>query len=233
MLERKSHLLIIPSPLILPKTYQRLAQKLANTFAVSILELPGTGRRSSGNRLWDENDYAKYVVDKFLTAGKKYLILGHSNSGAIALKISLLAPESISGIILSDTTGMKKYSYFRTILNRVVDGLLEMKFSMLAAPHLLKNVFLHPLNFIFQIQLSVKNILHSDFQKISARTLLLWGRRDHTMPLEDARKLNKLISQSDLYVSDEGSHDWILTNPTEASKAIKTWFQQYHATMSQ
>jgi pimeloyl-ACP methyl ester carboxylesterase len=219
----KPHFIIIPSPLILGRTYKRLARELQETFSVRIMNLPNTGYRRSVSKTLNADDYAEFIREeiKALQVKGKVIVFGHSNSGVIAAKISLKEPDLISGVILADTTGLKSYSYFSVILRRGLDGVLEMKFSLWAIFHLMINVFFHPLNFLKQIHLSVKNDIPDEFSRIKVPTLILWGKRDHTMPLADGRMLHSLIPDSEIYISQKGSHDWVLTHPHEAAGMVK------------
>ena len=51
-------------------------------------------------------------------------------------------------------------------------------------------------------------------------TLLAWGRRDWTVPLCCGETLHRLIPDSELYISRDGSHDWLMTHPAEFAAAI-------------
>lgn len=197
-------------------------------FQVKIAKLPGTGLNSGQGQVWNDSAYAEYLNKVFSTINSDVFIFGHSNSGTIAAKLSNLIPEKVAGLILADTTGMGRHSYLRTLLARTLDGIYELKFTFRAGSHLLINVLFHPMNFLHQVHLSVKNDARSDFQKVKVPTFLMWGKRDHTMPVKDALGLKKLISDSILIFSQRGSHDWALTNADDFSERLKSYLISTH-----
>lgn len=215
----KTRLLIIPSPLILGRTYKHLARKLSAAFEVEIAQLPGTGVIKGTSSVMSDNQYAEFIIENYNL--ENTLMLGHSNSGTIAAAVIQKSEVKPTGLILADTTGASSKSYIKTLMMRSLDGIWEFLFSSWAIFHLILNMLLHPFNFFYQIHLSVKNDTKNTFSSLNVPTLILWGKRDHTMPLHEARCLNKLIKDSKLYVSKTGSHDWILTNPKEAAMVIK------------
>ena len=221
MSEEKPLLIIIPSPLILARTYNRLAKEFSDIYEVQIANLPGTGLNSSHGKVWDDSAYAEHLHKALRLIDSNVFLLGHSNSGTIAAKLANMMPEKVAGLILADTTGTGRHSYFRSLLGRAFDGIYEMKFSSWAVFHLLTNVLFHPLNFVYQIHLSIKNDVSDEFEQVKVTTFLMWGKRDHTMPLKDALRLKRSMKESRLLLSEKGSHDWVLTNVREFTDQIK------------
>ncbi len=165
--------------------------------------------------------YAEYIFQNLGKEGPIIFLLGHSNSGTIAAKLSNLMQDRVAGLILADSTGMGSHSIFKTLMARGIDAIYELKFTLWAGPHLLMNVLMHPLNFFYQVYLSVKNDTSRDFKRLKVPTYLMWGKRDHTMPIKDARNLKRLIADSHLLISKTGSHDWVLTHTDEFFRSLK------------
>ncbi|MFP5386588.1 MAG: alpha/beta fold hydrolase [Bacteriovoracia bacterium] len=214
-------IVIIPSPLILARTYKELAALLSPHFQVLIPDLPGTGSTSGEGKSWKTEDYSEWIKTFMDTLHiSKSVILGHSNSGPIALKLALAHPDKVLAIILADSTGLAKFSYLRLLTGRFIDLFYELKFSFFAGLHLFSNVLFHPLNFSRQLQISVKENYHEEFLRLKSPVLFLWGAKDRTVPLKLVQELESSLGNAHLYVFPKGSHDWILTNPKEAGEVI-------------
>jgi hypothetical protein len=56
--------------------------------------------------------------------------------------------------------------------------------------------------------------------QVKVPTLIAWGRRDKTIPLYAAGTFFKLIPNSHVYISDEGSHNWLIQRPEEFCQAV-------------
>ena len=54
----------------------------------------------------------------------------------------------------------------------------------------------------------------------SVPTLLAWGARDHAIPMRCAQLAQQCIAGSRLYISKEGSHDWIGDKTEEFAEMI-------------
>lgn len=223
MSEMKPYIIIIPSPLILARTYNRLAYELSDKFQVLIPDLPGTGFFRSRGTVWNEKKYAawiyRFINDLHIT---KAFFLGHSNSGPIAIQMAVDYPNKVQGIILADSIGLKTKGALHILKGRAMDAFIELPFTILATKDLLLNLFLHPLNFLNQLHLSFATDISQTLEKLKSSLLILWGSRDHATSLRSARKIGRQISTSQLYISD-GSHDWVITKPKEASDVIKKY----------
>lgn len=153
----------------------------------------------------------------------KAFIMGHSNSGSIAIRFTELHPEKVSGVIVTDTIGMERIGVVKILLGRLIDAFIEWKLSLWGFYHLIIKFVLNPPAFLYQIWLSKAADVKASAVKVKVPMLILWGRRDHTIPLESGEILHRLVPHSKLYVSENGSHDWILTHAAEAVKVIDEW----------
>lgn len=224
MSSERPYLIIIPSPLILARTYLDLARQLNQSFHVIVPDLPATGLSRSFFRIWNEKSYSVWLAESMNQMHiKKASILGHSNSGAIAMEFALRFPERVENLILADTTGVSRKNLFSTFVRRFIDGVYEFKFSVKATPHLLANVFLHPFNFFFQIMKSTSDRYNKLINELAVPVYILWGNRDRTIPQDDGWTIRKKAERSFIYVSSNGSHDWILTDSRKASDVIKKY----------
>lgn len=185
---------------------------------VFLPKLPGFNKDSPA-KIFNLHDYSQwlknYLEKKEL---KKPVILGHSFGGRVALKCAAENSKFLSRLILVASSGIKHPSL--------------IKFFFLLASRIGKLIFFVPGISFFQKPArwffytligekdyyranwwqreTLKKILKEDMReelgKIKTPTLILWGKRDKTTPLEDAYLLNKKIKNSELLVLPSASH---------------------------
>lgn len=221
---RDQTLILIPSPLVIPFSYHFLKRRLEKEFTLHIPTVPASALTFSKRFLWNENDYADWLF-KYIKKNniQKCFLLGHSNSGPIAIRFAELHPELVNGIILADTIGVEQRGYLQTLWGRVVDAFVEWKLTLWGFHHLLWNLIVHMPNFLYQIRASMRTDIFVKAKGLTVPVLILWGRRDHTIPLFLGEKLNRALPLSKLYISEEGSHDWLITHADESSRVIVDW----------
>ena len=82
------------------------------------------------------------------------------------------------------------------------------------------NAAFHFRNFWEQVRLSARTDLQPYARRVKVPALIAWGRKDNTMPLRCARLLNEWIPGSGLYISRDGSHDWLNDHPCEFAEVL-------------
>lgn len=208
-------LVLLPSMYVLVKSYKRLLALLAKRYHVIAVQMPGSGDGSVLRPTWSFQDYADWAAD-FIEYKRlrKPLVIGHSNSGPVALLLARARPDLASGIILADSVGTHPSgSLFKILLGRSIDALIETRLSLTAFHHLAGNFLFHPLNMLNQLIQSAYTDLQPAAVEVNVPTLLAWGYRDHTMPRQGAWELLRLMPKSTLRFCRKGSHDWINTEP--------------------
>ncbi len=214
-------LVLLASMLVRARTYAPLIERLAPHFRVLAVELPGSGRSSRLTQPWGLEEYADWS-DRFLDAVTvdRAIIVGHSNSGAVALLMGARRPARVSSLVLADAIGARQsHSLLRVLLARAVDAALEMRLNARAWPDVAWNVLFHMGSFLHQVRLAERADVLDHASTVAAPTLVAWGRRDHTMPLVCSARLRALIPDSRLYVS-RGSHDHCITHADEFACAV-------------
>lgn len=220
----KKILILLPSPFALPYSYRDLIEKLEKDFKVYAPALPESDRFYTKKKTWNEKAYARWLKG-FLDQNEisRCFLIGHSNSGATAIEASLRYPELVAGLILSGSIGMARQSYFKILTGRVIDACFEIKLTLWGFHHLLWNLIFHPQNFLFQIREACTKILIKEMKSLKVPVLIMWGRRDFTIPLKIGKQFPKIIKNSTLYVSNSGSHDWLITHAEEFSEVVRKW----------
>ncbi|MFL5358462.1 alpha/beta fold hydrolase [Archangium sp.] len=214
-------LLLLASMLVRGRTYLPLIRRLARHFRVLTVELPGSGRSARVRRPWTLSAYARWTA-RFVEQLRlgRVLLVGHSNSGGVALLMAARYGASVDRLVLADTIGARrKRSIPRVVAARMLDGLLELGLDLRAWWHILYNVLRHPRSFFHQVKVgSLAALLHRA-PRVRMPTLLAWGHRDHTMPLSCAERLLTLLPRARLYIG-AGSHDWLVTDSREFTRAV-------------
>lgn len=208
-------------------TYRHLADRIREFSNVYIAELPECGFHFSKKTVWKPNEYAHWLKD-YLDKNniKKAVFLGHSNSGGIAILMASLFPERVQGLVVADTIGIRRQYLGKVLVQRMLDAVLELRFSIQASPHLIFNLLFHFKNFFSQVFQSGSSFLLRHLYKLKIPTLIVWGQKDHTMPLQLVQQMTSSIRNASVYVSPTGSHDWILTNPDEFVSALREWIEK-------
>lgn len=194
---------------------------LKHKYKCVVLDLPGFGKTNFN----DAKNIGEYVgkIRSFLEEKKllpKYLV-GHSFGGKLCIEYYLKYRDVskialIASPILKPTRSIryyfKVYSYklmkrFKSVEDKNA-GSVDYK----ECKKVMKNFFVSVVN------------THYDktIKQIDVPTLLLWGDKDDKVPLNKAKKLNKLIQNSSLHIV-KGGHFAYLEN-VEFSKLLLNKF---------
>jgi len=113
---------------------QGLVQELARTHAVHSLEFPGHGRTPVSATAWGAEEHVEAVlayVNQYVTG--RYIILGHSNGGRIALFLasSTDPPPELAGLVLIGPSGVRRRRTVGYFVRRTLATMLKAPFSIL------------------------------------------------------------------------------------------------------
>jgi pimeloyl-ACP methyl ester carboxylesterase len=203
-----------------------LGELLAGSCQVVLIDLPGFGNSplpsaaSNAGGGWTTVDYTERVKSFLDQEGiARCALLGHSFGGRIAVRLAARYPESVEGVVLVGTAGLKRE---RTLLEesrirlirafvssaKWVDGTFGTRFFQ----HYLANRF-GSRDYQAAGELrrtlvkTVNEDLTSEAHSIQQPTLLLWGARDGETPLDVARNFNRLIRNSKLHIFPNKGHE--------------------------
>jgi len=216
---------ILATTLARGRSYAWTIDCLAPHFRVITVEMPGCGRASAAATLWGFEQYADWAV-RFLDALglSRVTLVGHSNSGGAALVAAAKYPARVGRLVLADSVGSGVApSLPRVIVGRTIDAFLEHRLTLFGWHHVIYNALFQPISFFHQIRLSVHEDLRPHAARVTAPTLLAWGRLDFTLPLRCARTLGAVMSNAELYVSHGGSHDWMIDRAPEFAEALRAF----------
>ncbi len=206
---------------------------LKKEFRVISIDLPGFGESQIDKTIDGTEKYAE-VLYKFC---KKINLdnigyVGHSFGGKIGLILSANYPDLIEKLILIDSSGLKpkkspiwylKVYAFKAL--KFLHGLFTNDPDKIEA---FKNKFgsVDYKNSGKLRSILVKTVnedLTALIKKIKIPTFLYWGAKDKDTPLWMAKKINRLIPDSGLYVVKNGGHFSFLDDDRIIS-IIKSFF---------
>lgn len=195
------------SDLILP-----LAKNFTNNFTCLLIDFPPFLPSSEPKTVWTMQDYKnlteniiKLVLNN-LNLLSVDIIIGHSFGGRVSIMLASDNNLNINKLVLLSAAGIKPK---RTIGYKI----RVFKYKLLKK---LNSKKIHNMGSSDYKQLSVNmkatfiNIVNEDLthlcNKISARTLIIFGSKDKETPLYMAKKLNKNIKQSQLLIIKNAGH---------------------------
>jgi pimeloyl-ACP methyl ester carboxylesterase len=215
-------------------SWKDVFEPLSKNFRVIAVDLKGFGFSGKPDGDYSRRAQATLVVHllDFLKVEKAWLC-GNSMGGDVALHLTLMNPQRVTGLILIDSGGVEvpgsgslapRYLLL-PVVGRVLIA-LSLTSDKLVRQGLQKS-------FYDQTKVSNERVayyyrplqtrggqlaalraraqthdfpIEQDLNKINAPVLILWGAQDQLIPLEAGIKMNKLIKDSKLVIFDSCGH---------------------------
>lgn len=220
-------------------TYRGIASALSDRCKLYAVNFPGCGNSETMSEPWDVDDYCDFVMDFINSMGlENPIMIGHSHGGRVTMKMVATAQVNPPKIVLLDAAGLiPKKSFkqklrarnFKTIkkilslpvLKNHTKELLEKarkhygSADYNAAPEVLRKTLVRLVN------TDIRDILPN----IKCPTLLIWGENDTATPLEDAKTIESLISDSGLCVIKGTGHFSFCEKPYEAHAILRSFIK--------
>ena len=229
-------------------TFDSWAENLKASHRVVRMDLPAYGLTGPfPDRDYSIKHYTAFIND-FLTALKikQCVLVGNSLGGQIAWRFSLEQPKMVAKLILIDAAGyplnsksvpvafkMAKIPVIKHLFtyvtprflvrssvenvyfdkSKVTDALVDRYFELTLREGN-RQAFVDRLN-------STKDVnATSKISQIQQSTLLLWGKNDLLIPVENAYKFHKDLPNDTLVILDNSGHVPMEENPVESLKAV-------------
>jgi pimeloyl-ACP methyl ester carboxylesterase len=214
-----------------------LQKELSDGYQVLSLDLPGFGATQMPEGVWDLDDYSRFIasaLDK-LELSQPYVVIGHSNGGALAIRavsMQLLQPRKI---ILLAAAGVRTNSQFKRLFLKIIaktgniatiwmperyrQGLRKSLYGaagsdMLVAPHM-QDTF----------KRTVRQDVQGDAAAIDVPALLIYAADDKAIPLADGRQYHSLIKGSQLEIIQHAGHFVYVDQPEKVTKLIEDFLE--------
>ena len=187
------------------KTFDKLTAQLNEDFTIYQIDLPGFGL-SEIKEAYSVSDYAE-IINKFCLKLKitNPIIVGHSFGGRIA--IIYASKYKLKKLVLVASPGIKErfnlIKWFKIKIYKLSKK-INLKLNMGStdyknASNVLKDVLVKAVNYD----------LGDDLSKINCETLLIYGKKDRSVPLYIGKKINNKIKNSGIVVMDTGHFPYI------------------------
>lgn len=171
-----------------------------------ILDFPPFGKSEKEIEGWNIFSYVGLVISllDFLEIAECHL-LGHSFGGRIAIILSAVKSDIVKSCVLVDSAGMKPK---RTLCFRIkkISYKIKKKMNKDVSKYGSPDYQKLPQNMKKTFQSIVNTYLEDYAEKMVSKTLIVWGKEDKETPLYMAKRLNKLIRNSQLKIVDNAGH---------------------------
>lgn len=191
------------------ESLQPLAELLAESSQVHLIDLPGFGKSAMPAGDWDTNQYAdrllKYMDENGLA---KVDLLGHSFGGRVSIRIASQHPHRVNHLILINSGGLQRQ---RTLIQQVKGKLIKWLRLLLSiipfygsrlkewhSDRFGSRDYKNAGKLRGTLVKTVNEDLTEAASRIQAPTLLIWGEEDTETPIEMGYRYNQLIPNAKL-----------------------------------
>jgi len=214
-----------------PDNWLHQVENLSRSRRMVVLELPIFDQK------WDDPSVAglsRYTLEYLDWAGfDRAVFVGNSLGGHIALYLACHHPERVRGLVLSGSSGLLERGYeqglptnpgHEWIYGRVAQVFYDEK---TIRPGMVDEVvdFLDSRRNKFRLvkvaKAAKRTHMGADLHRITAPTLLIWGRQDEVTPLEVALEFQEGIAGAELVLFDECGHAAMMEKAAEFSKVLE------------
>lgn len=197
-----------------------LAMLRDNGISVKMLHVPGLTEKS--DKVYTIDDYVKWA-DENIPDGA--VALGHSNGGRILLNLCADNPEKLKYLILLDAAGVYEPSARKKLVEKVAKigkplkkvPIIDKAFHKITgstdysrAPENMKQTLANMLE-------SDKDL---DFNKVTTKTFILWGKKDTTTPPRQATTMYEKLPNAELKFYANWTHAPYISSPEELARAL-------------
>lgn len=193
-------------------------------YTLIYVDFPGFGESTEPEKPWSVFDYTqelKTLLDGFDI--EKLMLVGHSFGGRVAIKYSFLYQHDYNDfkLCLVDSAGLKprrgliyywkiyKFKLLKKIANKF--KFCEKTLSKFGSSDYKVLSFTMKETF----KKVVNEDLSYDARYISKPTIIFWGSKDKDTKLYMAKRLNKLVIGSKLFIAHNAGHFSFLDKPQE------------------
>lgn len=232
------NLIIIPGWAGTQETWQDFINLASKYYKVYCINMPCFGDEPCPEKVWGLEDYAEFVKNKInnLNLEGEKILLGHSFGGQISAFLLSYEHNLVDKLVLSGPAVFRPKNYLRRAFFFLIakTGKLIFKLPVLEKFSVfIKKIFYRTIsspdyNQTAEIKKEIfKKIIRQDLtkilDKITTKTLIIWGNRDAYVSVKKAFKLNKLIKNSKLEIVKNGTHGLHLQNKEKFLEIIKNF----------
>jgi pimeloyl-ACP methyl ester carboxylesterase len=201
-----------------------LAKTISSKFRVLVPDMPGFGESTKPDSIWGLDEYADFVQE-FITkvgAGKIHAVVGHSNGGAIAIKLAAKG-YAMDKLVLLGAAGIRSRDKGKKFVYRAVaktgktatlllPKTVQKKIRSKWYAHIGSELYHAPgMEKIFKKVTSEDLVV--DAAMVSVPTLLVYGSDDQATPPLYGRIYHEAIEGSVLDIVEGAGHYSFVDKP--------------------
>ena len=189
-------------------------------FSIKMLRVPGLTEPS--DKEYSIEDYVKWA-DREIPDGA--IALGHSNGGPILLNLCAKKPDKLKYLILLDAAGIYEPSARKRMVEKVAKigkplkkiPVVDKAFHRLTGS---TDYSRAPEN----MKVTLANMLESDkdldFNRVTTRTFILWGKKDTTTPPRQGTMMYEKLPNAELQFYANWTHAPYISDPEGLARAL-------------
>lgn len=185
-------------------------------FRIIIPDLPGFGQSDKLPSPWRINDYIKWLED--FTGQlriENFYLLGYSFGGALAVKMAVKYPQRVQKLFLVSAAIIRKRTAPKSFAQRF-SKLIKLFYFLPGYTFFRKAVYkfvIRKSDYIYTegiMKDTYLNVVSDDtsfnLPFIKVPTIIIWGDKDESTPVEGARFANEKIKNSKLVIISGADH---------------------------
>ncbi len=170
---------------------------------------------------------------------EKYILIGNSLGGHIALYHTKLNPNNVAGLVLTGSSGLYENAMGGSYPKRGDYEYIKEKTQAvfydpaIATKEVVDDVF-DTLNnrskLIRTLAIAKSAIRHNmgkDLPDLDIPSCLIWGENDTVTPPEVAEEFHKLLPNSELHWIEKCGHAPMMEHPDQFNKVLEKWLKKY------
>ena len=182
---------------------------------------------------------SKFIKDFVKFKGiDKYILMGNSLGGHIALFHTKLNPKNVSGLVLTGSSGLYENAMGESYPRRGDYEFIKKKAQNvfydpeIATKEIVDEVYYTVgdrnklVKTLAIAKSAIRHNMAKDLPKMETPTCIIWGKNDNVTPPSVAEDFNKLLPNSDLYWIDQCGHAAMMEHPDMFNELLFEWLQK-------
>ena len=185
-------------------------------YQVVVPDLPGFAESGKLTKPWTINDYVSWFEEfTRLLEIQEFYLLGYSFGGALAAKIAVKYPQRVKKLFLVAAAVIRKKTAKKGFLAKISKFVKFFYFLPYYAFFrkaiykfiIRKSDYVHAEGIMKQTYLNaVADDLSHHLSFIRVPTVIIWGDKDQSVPLDNAKIINEKIRNSELIIIEGADH---------------------------
>lgn len=212
--------------------WQNIAQALEQKYQVIVPDLPGFGKSQEPKTAWSLDTYVDWLhafCEAIPSLQHSFSLLGHSFGGALAAKFAIKYNQRVEKLFLVSAACVRKRTNIKKVFYRLAK--LTKAFSFLPLyPQFRKAVYkfvIRKSDYTYQQGVMKETYLRVILEDLSYKmifvkvpTVIIWGEKDASTPIEQAKFIHEKVSGSSMVIIPEAGHALNVKNHETVAQKI-------------